>query len=179
MPGYAVYVVITGVFVSAIIALYIVVVNVRRLTLSKKVLGRFGEIAGNGDGTEFELFLSGFFEASGWRVKNPTASTNMPDYGVDMILNGKIAVQAKNYSYSVGNDAVQAVFTGMEYWRKNGFPRLKRAVVITSSSFTRSAKDTARATGVRLKDGDDIRNIFNDGFDKKWFLKNVKEGFRK
>ncbi len=175
MPWYSVYVVITAVFVSAMVAVYTVVVNVRRFKLSKKVLGTFDKIAGNGDGTGFEIFLSRLFEVSGWKVKNPTSSTNMPDYGVDLILNGKIAVQAKNYSYSVGNDAVQAVFTGMEYWRKNGFPGLKHAVVITSSSFTKSATDTAKATRVHLRDGEDIKKICTNGFDKKWFLKKNEE----
>ncbi len=137
----------------------------------KKMRNWFDKISGKGDGTQFEDFLEIFFKNCGWTVKRPTNSTNAPDFGVDMILDGRIAIQAKNYSDTVGDAAVQAIYSGMKYWQKNGFPKLKYPVVITTSSFTKAARKQAESIGVILKDGYDLRDALNSGFKKNWVLK--------
>lgn len=136
----------------------------------KKMRDWFDKVAGNGNGAEFEDFLEMFFIKSGWNVKRPTNSTNTPDFGVDLILGGKVAIQAKNYVGNVDNSAVQQVLSGMLYWKHNGFPSLKYAVVISASSFTLSAKKQANSTGVILKNGNDLKNALNNKMYKRWIF---------
>ncbi len=165
----------------ALLILSIVILSVavagafRRSRSLKKIRDWFDKISGNGDGSEFEDFLEVFFSRSGWKVERPTNSTNAPDFGVDLILDGKIAVQAKNYVKDVSNDAIQEVFSGKEYWKNNGFPRLKYAVVVSTSSFTKSAIKQAKATGVILKDGNDIKEALNKGLSKGWIFRTKED----
>lgn len=160
-------------FAVVIVFAYIISYSYKKSRNLKKLREWFEIVAGNGDGTEFEKFLEVFFAQSGWNVKKPTSSTNTSDFGVDLILDGKIAVQAKNYINGVTNKAIQEVFTGMKYWKNNGFPRLKYAMVISTSTFTRSAKKQAYSVGVILKDGNDIREALRKGLSKKWVKERI------
>ncbi len=164
-------IVMIGIFISTATMLYAMASSIKHFITFRKLSNRFNRMRKNGDGKEFEKFLKNLFEACGWQVKNPTSSVNSPDFGIDMILNGKIAVQAKHYKDNVGNDAIMAAFAGMNYWKKNGFPHLKRAVVVTSSHFTNSAKKQAKAIGVLTKDADDINEILKVGPRKNWIIK--------
>ncbi len=164
-------IVIIGIFISTITMFYAMTLSIKHFVTFRKLPRWFNKMRKNGDGKEFEDFLKKLFEACGWHVKNPTSSVNSPDFGVDMILDGKIAVQAKHYKDNVGNDAIMAVFAGMNYWKKNGFPHLRRAAVVTSSHFTASAKKQAKDIGVLLKDEDDIREILKSGPRKNWITK--------
>jgi HJR/Mrr/RecB family endonuclease len=59
-------------------------------------------------GSEFETYVARILQQHGWRVSS-TPTTG--DQGVDVIAskNGrKVVIQAKRYSASVGNHAVQA-----------------------------------------------------------------------
>ncbi len=160
----------------SIIVLSVVISNSFRKSRSlRKLRDWFDKIPGNGNGSEFEDFLEVFFSKSGWKVERPTNTTNTADFGVDLVLDGKIAVQAKNYTKDISNDAVQEVFSGNEYWKKRGFPRLKYAVVISTSSFTKAAIKQAEATGVILKDGDDIKAALNRGLSKSWIFKKKED----
>lgn len=170
------YFVFFAFLILSIVVLSIVVASAFRKSRSlKKIRDWFDKIPGSGDGTQFEDFLEIFFSKSGWKVERPTNSTNTADFGVDLILDGKIAVQAKNYVKDISNDAVQQVFSGKEYWKNNGFPRLKYAVVISTSSFTKAAVKQAKATGVILKDGNDIREALNTGLSKSWIFKTKED----
>ncbi|BBJ27268.1 restriction endonuclease [Athalassotoga saccharophila] len=160
-------------FVVVILFAYIISYSYKKSRNLRKLREWFEIVAGNGDGTEFEKFLETFFSQSGWSVKKPTSNTNASDFGVDLILDGKIAVQAKNCTNGVTNKAIQEVFTGMEYWKSNGFPRLKYAVVVSTSNFTKAAKKQAYAVGVILKDGDDIREALRKGLSKRWVKERV------
>lgn len=55
-------------------------------------------------------------------------------------------VQAKRYSGSVGNAAVQQIVAAMRMHSSSG------AIVVTNSFFTRSAKELAQANSVDLVD---------------------------
>lgn len=99
-------------------------------------------------GIDFEQFLVQVFEALGY-VVSTTRTTG--DQGVDLIAfkgEVRIAIQAKGYAGSVGNEAVQQAFTGMRHYRCN------RCAVVTNSEFTRSALELAGSVDCLLIDGD-------------------------
>ena len=99
-------------------------------------------------GIEFERFLKLLFEKMGYSAE-VTQQSN--DQGVDIIVNNndiKIAIQAKNYSDTVGKAAVQQVYTGMAYYKCN------KSIVVTNNYFSESAKDLAKSLNVELWDRD-------------------------
>jgi hypothetical protein len=103
-------------------------------------------------GSDFENFLLRVFELLGYQVQK----TGPPQQGVDLVVTGKgrsIAVEAKGYEGSVGNDAVMAVATGMNFYQ------CASCVVITNSRFTRAARDLAAVNGCRLIDGAQIPDL--------------------
>lgn len=98
-------------------------------------------------GWQFEEFLADFLQSRGYQAHVTRGSG---DQGVDILLTKegyRIAVQAKLWKSAVSNKAVQEVFSGMTHYNT------QEAWVITPSSFTQSAKDLARSTGVSLIDG--------------------------
>jgi HJR/Mrr/RecB family endonuclease len=104
-------------------------------------------------GPDFERFLAEVFLFLGYAVR-PTGKTG--DQGVDLIVSRgpeKVAVQAKCYSGTVGNWAVQEAFTGMTVHGCH------RCAVITSSTFTASARNAAAATGCILIEGHQIGSL--------------------
>jgi hypothetical protein len=104
-------------------------------------------------GEEFELFLSHVFEMLGFQVQVTKASG---DQGVDLVVMGKgsrIAVQAKGYASSVGNESVQAVVAGKAFYNCDS------CVVITNSRFTSGARNLAEANECQLIDGTQITDL--------------------
>lgn len=102
------------------------------------------------DGPQFERYLHDVFNYLRYPVQLVAQSG---DQGVDLLVDttsGRVAVQAKCYSGSVGNAAVQQAFAGMAHYR------CQRCAVITNSRFTRSAVDLARSTNCQLIDGSQI-----------------------
>ncbi len=159
--------------ILVLFSIFFLVLLFLKLSRFRRLRRDFYNIAGNGNGFEFEIFLIKMFKLCGWKVSTPTNSTYVSDKGVDLILNGKIAVQAKNYKDSnvTGNQAIHDIYSGMAYWKRNGFLRLKKAAVITTSSFTRQAKEEAKTLKVILKDRKDIEKLLNGKPRKKWILK--------
>jgi restriction endonuclease Mrr len=105
-------------------------------------------------GADFEIYLEDVFRFLGCQVE---ATGRSGDQGVDLIVSRddgrRLAVQAKCHSGSVGNYAVQEVYTGM---RIHG---CHACMVITSSRFTSAASDAAAATGCRLVEGWQIPDL--------------------
>ena len=104
-------------------------------------------------GTPFEQFLVNVFEALGYPVQTTKASC---DQGVDLIVTidgHRVAIQTKGYEKSVGNDSVQEVYAGMQYYQCDA------CAVITNSRFTRAAIALARSTGCQLIEGADIPQL--------------------
>jgi restriction endonuclease Mrr len=99
----------------------------------------------------FESFLAEVFLEWGYEVETTKVSG---DQGVDLIISKdgiRTAIQAKGYlSSTVGNDAVQQAHTGKAIYRCH------RCAVITNSTFTASARQTAAAVGCLLIDGESI-----------------------
>ncbi len=97
-------------------------------------------------GIEFENFLASVFRYHGFTVST-TKTTG--DQGVDLIAISQTrrwAIQVKGYESSVGNDAVQQAHTGKTHYK------CTHSMVITNSSFTRSAKDLAQSVDCELID---------------------------
>lgn len=99
-------------------------------------------------GTEFETYLAGVLKQEGFEDICGTPKTG--DQGADLIAkrNGRqIAIQAKRYKGSVGNEAVQEVVASVKFYGAD------EGWVITSGTFTPSAKALAQRNGVKLIDG--------------------------
>ena len=77
------------------------------------------------------------------------------DQGIDVIAEKdgfKIGIQAKCYSGSVSNSAIQEAVAGLQYYN------LDKTIVVTNSSYTASAIKLAEANGIVLWD----RNILTE-----------------
>lgn len=101
-------------------------------------------------GHEFERFMAQLFRKQGYSVKQTSGSG---DQGTDLLVDidgRKIAVQLKRWRMPVGNKAVQETFTGMFLYEA------QEAWLITTSSFTKSAREAARKTNVHLIDGEEL-----------------------
>lgn len=107
------------------------------------------------EGYEFEVYLALLFRKAGYDV---TQTPQTGDFGADLILiqNGiRTVVQAKNYSGSVGNKAVQEVAAARNHYGAGG------AIVITNSYFTPAAIQLARSNGVQLWNRDVLITFIN------------------
>lgn len=108
------------------------------------------------DGFQFETFLVEIFQTIGYDVKE-TKKTQ--DQGADLFVTrfGKnMVIQAKNYSGSVGNSAVQQAISAKAFYGCD------EAMVVTNSYFTRSAKELADSAMVRLIDRKELQNYLDD-----------------
>jgi tetratricopeptide (TPR) repeat protein len=95
---------------------------------------------------QFELFLLSFFEKQGYHVRKTKKSH---DQGADLILERageRVVVQAKKRKKTTGNKAVQEVHAARGYYQAN------RAMVISTSKFSKSATELADRLGVELWD---------------------------
>ncbi len=125
-------------------------------SFEKRLLG--GESADKIDfnlmnGYEFERFLGELFKKMGYNVVNTKLSG---DQGADLIiekLGEKTAVQAKCYFDPVSNKAVQEVVASKNHYNCN------KSLVITSSSFTKSAISLASSNNVELWDRKKLEEI--------------------
>lgn len=108
------------------------------------------------DGFEFEDFLVKIFQTIGYDVKE---TKRTQDQGADLFVTrfGKrMVIQAKNYSGSVGNSAVQQVISAKTFYSCDD------AMVVTNSYFTKSAKELAESAMVRLIDRNELQNYLDD-----------------
>ena len=95
-------------------------------------------------GEGFEELLKKVFTVLGY---NAQITKKTGDQGADLILSKdgrKISVQAKRYSKTVGNKAIQEVYSSIQFYETG------EAWVITTSGFTKGAIELARKTGVKL-----------------------------
>lgn len=104
-------------------------------------------------GDEFENFIKYVYELLGYTVEKTKKSG---DQGIDLIVKRhfrKIGIQLKRYNGKVGNSAVQEAVAGKKYYK------LDKVCVLTNSSFTRSAKELAKANGVELLNRNDLKSL--------------------
>jgi restriction system protein len=103
--------------------------------------------------TDFEAACATALERVGWKVRRTGRSG---DQGVDLIAEraGRtVVLQCKLYSGPVGNSAVQQVFAG------KAFEDAHVAVVVSNSTYTRSACDLAAKNGVLLLHFDQLSSL--------------------
>ena len=97
-------------------------------------------------GIEFEEFLCDYFNNHGYECKTTKTSG---DQGVDLIATRHgttLAIQAKCYEGTVGNHAIMEVVAGTKFYNAD------QSMVITNSTFTKSAIELAKTNGVILWD---------------------------
>jgi len=97
-------------------------------------------------GRQFERFLGWFFEKQGYHV---TSTKKSHDKGADLVLRKSgecLVVQAKRRKNTIGVQAIQETFTAAAFYQAN------RALVITSSRFSRPALELANKLGVECWD---------------------------
>lgn len=105
------------------------------------------------NGYEFEGYLKGLFNLLGYTVIETSLSG---DQGADLIIskNGqKTVVQAKKYSDKVPNKAIQEISAARRHYKADN------AIVVTNSSFTKSAIDLALSNDVELWDGQKLKDV--------------------
>lgn len=97
-------------------------------------------------GADFEQFVAKMFTKMGYVT---SVTKHSGDYGVDVIAERdgiKIGIQAKCYSGSVSNSAIQEIVAGMKYYSCH------KGVVVTNSKFTNAAIELAKANNIKLWD---------------------------
>ncbi|WP_369012059.1 restriction endonuclease [Erwinia pyrifoliae] len=108
------------------------------------------------NGFEFEDFLVKVFQTLGYDVKE---TKRTQDQGADLFVkrfDKSIVIQAKNYSGSVGNSAVQQAISAKTFYSCD------EAMVVTNSYFTNSAKELAESAKVRLVNRNELQNYIDD-----------------
>ncbi len=130
----------------------------------KQNLSSFSKIELEGfedlNGYDFEEYLQKLLSLLGYTVIQTPLSG---DQGADLILSKdgqKIVVQAKKYNGKVPNKAIQEVVAAKNYYNAD------KAMVVTNSSFTKSAIELALRNDVELWDGLKLRKIINTLKDK-------------
>ena len=102
-------------------------------------------------GPEFERFMADLLRQKGYEVEETPLSG---DQGVDLVLpdlDGKrVVIQLKRWTGPVGNKAIQATFAGMAHYQAD------EGWIITTSTFTKSARELAKSTSVRLIGRDEL-----------------------
>lgn len=119
---------------------------------------KFAELSG----PEFENLLYRLFEAMGYAVQK-TGKTG--DQGADLIANKdgqRIAIQAKCYTGTVGNDAVQQAISAQKFYDCN------RAMVVTNSNFTREAIELAKISSVKLISNGELSELLSQNLKESW-----------
>ncbi len=102
-------------------------------------------------GVDFETYIGKLLKQNGYSNVSGTPTTG--DQGADLIAyknDKKIIIQAKCYTGTVGNKAVQEVVSALSYYGGD------EGWVITNALFTKSAKELAQKTKTRLIDGNDL-----------------------
>ncbi|MCL2171372.1 MAG: restriction endonuclease [Defluviitaleaceae bacterium] len=102
----------------------------------------------NMNGTEFEILISVLFEKMGYLTEITKKSG---DQGIDVIARNdilSIGIQAKCYSGTVSNSAIQEVVAGLR------FHKCDKGMVITNRHFTKSARELAEANNISIWDRD-------------------------
>lgn len=119
---------------------------------------RFADLSGSA----FEDLLARLYGAMGYSVQK-TGQTG--DAGCDLVVNmnnERVVIQAKRYSGSVGIAAVQEANTAKPIYN------CTRAMVITTSTFTKEAYEAARANNVKLVEGQELGGLISRYLKQNW-----------
>lgn len=119
------------------------------------------------DGHAFEEFCADLLRYNGFCDVQVTPGSG--DFGIDILGNFKgtaYAIQCKCYANTVGNKAVQEVYTGKTFYH------CKKAVVITNNYFTVAAEETARMTDVELWDRGRLNDLYHNALRNGYIQRN-------
>jgi HJR/Mrr/RecB family endonuclease len=131
--------------------------NQKLLSFEKKLSSVKEEVAYTIDdtdlmtGVEFENFIAIMFSKMGYSTQVTKASG---DQGIDIIAQKsgkKLGIQAKCYSNTVPNAAIQEVAAGIVYYK------LDKGLVVTNNYFSKSAMQLAESNNVILWDRNMLR----------------------
>lgn len=103
------------------------------------------------NGSEFEHFVCELYTKMGYKAE---VTKQSGDQGLDVIAekgDKRIGIQAKCYSGTVGNSAVQEAVAGRSFYHCD------KVVVVTNNYFTASAKELAQSNDVILWDRDILK----------------------
>ena len=103
------------------------------------------------NGIEFENFVSLLFKKMNYSTEITKGSG---DQGIDIIAEKneeRIGIQAKCYSNSVSNSAIQEVVAGISHYR------CSKGIVVTNNFFTKSAIELASSNNIVLWDRDILK----------------------
>lgn len=107
-------------------------------------------------GIEFEYYVGELLRFQGYKIEFTKPSH---DFGVDIIAkknNLKTAIQIKRRNDQIGRSAISDAVAGIAYYK------CRQAMVITSSYFTKEAKELAKSNKCVLIDKDKLSNwIYN------------------
>jgi restriction system protein len=112
------------------------------------------------NGYDFEEWVADALIKFGWSAETTSGSG---DQGLDVIAkkDGRtLGVQCKLYNAAVGNKAVQEAHSGKIYYGVDA------VCVLSNTSYTKSARELAIATEVKLFSVEDIPYIFEKAFAK-------------
>ena len=110
------------------------------------------------DGEEFEKFCAYVIQQNGYEEVRITKGSG--DHGIDIFAKKEgllYAIQCKRYSNSVGNKAIQEIFSGKAIYHAD------KAVVMTNSFFTKQAIEDAKKLEVYLWDRNIIISLMKSG----------------
>jgi HJR/Mrr/RecB family endonuclease/predicted transcriptional regulator len=105
----------------------------------------------NMEGHDFECFCAHIMSNNGYGNVDVTVGSG--DYGVDILAEKdgvKYAIQCKRSETSIGNKAIQEIFSGKSHYGCHV------GVVMTNNYFTQSATETAKTNGIILWDRDKL-----------------------
>jgi HJR/Mrr/RecB family endonuclease len=105
-------------------------------------------------GKHFELYLADLLRTAG--VSDISTTPETGDQGGDLLFScrgRRIVLQAKRYSGTVGNKAIQEAHAARAYYGCD------RAWVVTNSRFSQSARTLAKELDVLLVDGDRLPRL--------------------
>lgn len=103
------------------------------------------------DGVSFERFVASMIVRQGFGTVRDTPRTG--DFGVDIIMNGRTAIQCKRSSKNLGIKPLQEVYAGMSHYGCN------EAIVVTNAYFTKNAIALAKELNIKLWDRDTIAGM--------------------
>lgn len=116
----------------------------------------------NKEGDDFELLVVRLYNAMGYESKRIGGHG---DQGGDVLASRggeNILIQAKFYSGSVGNAAVQQAVGARQYYG------CSKAIVVTTSTFTAEAVALAKANSVELIDGSVLKQKLLEHLHEMW-----------
>ena len=125
-------------------------------------------------GRQFEYFLASLFRKKGYEVEITPESN---DNGADLIIEKfgeKIAIQAKRYKNKVREKALEEIFAAKSFYKCD------KAMVITNSNYTISAKKLANNLKIKLWDKQKLKTeIQKNPIDKNDLNFEVREKINK